>query len=281
MAYSSREQEKFYQPHRIVVCQVDPGRYRGYQVLRIDTTKRYPEEGFVAATWHPASWRNTDGHWEEGYSGRHRYDSKQRAQDVAKEQAVVLKLPYSIQDDYYGSWRELLNVQEIKCVICGKGIGYHAAPNACDDCRLYAERGRLLDQEQEIYSIESKDLCTGHAGYDFDLPLARAFYRLVGDVPKGKRAGRIGDHTLDHVRTGKSQGTIARGGSGRGCGTLVSMTAAQAEALQEIVDIIERIDKAAYGTGKLHGSNILTRLAAGELPPDAFNRKRIEEGDKQ
>lgn len=275
MSYSSKKQEQFYQPHRIVVCQLDPGRYRGYAVYRIDTTKRYPEEEFIVATWKGKSWRNTDGHWEDGYNHSARYDSKQRAQDVAKEQATLLSLPYSIQGDYYESDRKLLDIQKTKCVICGRGIGYHAAPDACDDCRLDAERGRLVESERGIYTVDAKGLCSGHAGYDFSLPLARAFYKVVGDVPADRAHGAYGGGL--HRRDGKSLGTISRGGGGRGYGIYVSMTAAQAEALQEIVDIIEQIDKVAFLQGKRRGSSILQSIAAGELPPDAFEKKRFEE----
>jgi hypothetical protein len=279
MPYSSKKQEQFYQPHRIVVCQLDPGRYRGYAVYRIDTTKRYPEEEFIVATWKGKSWRNTEGYWEEGYNHSARYDSKQRAQDVAKEQATLLSLPYSIQEDYHESYRKLTGIQETQCVICGKGIGHRATPDVCNNCRLYVERGRLLDSEQGIYSVESKGLCSGHAGYDFSLPLAQAFYKVVGDFPEGKTPGRFGKsmHDLDHARKDTPvSGFVARGGAS-GRGTRVSMTAVQAEALQDIVDIIEQIDQTAYEVGKRKGSSILQSLAAGELPPDAFEKSRFEE----
>ena len=195
---------------------------------------------------------------------------------MAKEQAVALSLPYSIQDDYK-TWRNLLGVQQSKCVICGEGIGYHTLPDVCGDCRLDAERGRLVESERGIYSVDHRNLCSGHAGYDFNLPLARAFYKAVEDVPSdgSYTAGSRGDLRRRH---GKSQGTISKGHGSLGYGeTYVAMTAVQAEALQEIVDIIARIDQVAYEVGKREGSNILQSLAAGELPPDAFEKSRFEE----
>lgn len=278
MPYSSKRQEGFYQPHRLVVVERDYGRRSIYSVLRIDTVKRYPEEGFVVATWIPVRRKgSTGGYWEEG-ERQHGFSSKKAAQDVAKEQAVVLSLPYNIRDDCK-TWKELLDVQEVKCIICDRGIGYHTAPDVCDDCKLDAERGRLVESARGIYSIESKSLCSGHAGYDFNLPLARAFYKVVEDVPSDGSfsTGSRGDLRRRH---GKSQGSIAKGSGHLGySGTYVSMTAAQAEALQEIVDIVAQIDETAYRTGYREGSNILTQLATGELPPDAFERKRIERKD--
>ena len=285
--YSSKEQERLYQPQRLAVVHCQGPYYdKVYRLFRVDMSQDHSNPGFIVATWRwtKRPWRSRflgDGHWVDGYpADKHAtgLSAKQDVMNMGKHQAVELLLPFHLQKDYWESEPDFRGMKKPLCVICGEPTyKYTKGEDACDRCKAFAERGRMIDAERSLTPVHVDGLLPRAANIPNRHGLCRAIahtlYRLVADNAR-EQVVESDRRRKEDPRELREELRHPEGGGGHQ--TPVSMTEDQDLAARDLIAAIGEAVLSAYREGTNHGSNILELLAAGELPPDAFERQRFK-----
>lgn len=273
--YSSKEQEKFFQPWRVqVLVEIVDTSWRGaetclYRVAVIDVVAS--PRGVVdqlQCEWHPPAGDHS-GRTEYFWSSQRndgrlaRFSSKQEALDAAKLAASERELPFDLQRDVV-SYVGLYSGPEQACAACGKKMGRALRPSLCTGCKKALAAGRkiMADAKRRPYGIDTHRLIAGHrlpgtiSTWDLSQEFARLLLGLISvDLDACGRADE--DKFLHVVRLGEG----AQGGSVKTFRASIS----QVRAMGELVDKTNELIDLAYAEGHRMGRALLYAIAKGEV----------------
>ena len=312
MRYSSKDQEQFFQPLRIQILRDEHGytarhnwsRYYDvrWPVIKWNTVERRIDDILLWGGEAPVRWW---GELDQGpmldlrkhsyppgyYHWRFDPPTKADAVKAAKEQAIALNLPFNLQADVGISSTDVIKGSMMNCPLCGKESrrGTWPADNPiCTSCqRLYEKGQRIAGSEQE-YLVDLYDMLPGDIEY-------MRYYHMPGEERTGGADRRDLMESLIESIANSTLGRSISGWANKETPRLkldlesqrydgmqpITMTPDRAEAIQLMIEsyaiLLRRVAWHSYKAG----SNLVARLASGEVHPDDFSDLRLRAGEKK
>lgn len=258
--YSSKEQEQYAQTKRVKVLGLwdyvgYAHKLTGWEVYVVDVAT----------------------HEHEKASPTRRYYSftKAEALEYAKEYAVAHCLPFDLQHDVHKRPEPVLYGPQETCVGCGRieRERYSREAYLCKKCRAaIAARSQGEDTE---FQVDRRLLPTRprlRIRHDDDDRMNTQLVGLLAVLTKNTEAISVDIHTSRGSYIGY-YAKIAYHSHGQ----LWQLSAEQGAALQELAGpggLLETYGMTCYQEGRRAGSDLLGRLASGEIHPGTFQLER-------
>ncbi len=175
MAYSSKDQEKFYKPLRVRVLRDNCW---AVVVQNMDTHE--------IVEWGSADWRGEYVSWKTEASVHDREVRrfiKKTALAAAKEKAITENLPFDLQVDVI-SMSEAIYGPLVSCLICGGLLGHSFEPMICNQCTRDAETGAALRSEVSEWIVPKYEFVKTHGYHNrFIEAVLKAIFGMLGVSP--------------------------------------------------------------------------------------------------
>lgn len=269
--YSSADQERYFQPNKIHVIRDRQGRgssWSKYYIYQINmVTGRWVSvllKDSSLNVWLKKKDRTSRSHWDYWWA-----ETKKEAIDKAKERAILDNLPFDLQAGFLDS----SDISEsytggpiTVCGLCGENQKRSWQPFICKTCLVDAEQGRKIraDDSSKIFirveSLISVGRETSKEITEQLLLVARASWEEGVRAWAEKDPKYLGENKSYHSRDANIW--------------QVALSEEQVEAIKKITEIINSLALYQYQKGKDYGSNLLLRLARGEVHPADFEDHR-------
>jgi len=206
--------------------------------------------------------------------------TKKDAIQVAKQMAVQMGVPFHPTRDVVDA-RDIVEGTVRECLLCDVKDRSHE-PFVCPTCSAHAAAGRLSIQQGEIAAIDAEGLIkypgtatqgiTRRPHRDLNRELVTALLQVAGIVPPAERFPReerqkLGTNLVQRTdRSSNRRWVWFRAPQGKIGG------------MRRIVELVEQIVTNAEAEGRRQGSNLLTGLMEGTVPPEVFHKDRGDRG---
>lgn len=262
--YSSKDQERNFEPRRVRVA---PARDRGLY-----------------------SYRGRIRYWtvfvQDMLAHKHErkrsYPTKAQALNAAKALAQQFDLAFDLQHDVLADEEEIKRGPLRKCVACQHTQERRHVEFVCETCK--AKIRRDPDDTLNAYSID--DHVLPYKRYHItEAPIRTALldilYRLTANVDPISTFRWADERSESYFNTPKLEHLASYGkGKHSGCKVL-HLREEQAQAIRDLVQeggVLDELMTACFQAGKRKGSNMLDKLARGEINATRFQLERENDG---